>query len=473
MGARLLERERDRPIEHRRDVMACAEVLGAFGVGPTDIAEIDRASTTREDRASTSLEECLASALRDARDRTAFVRQTITRSSRGFTCSGRYADAVLEDELTRVLESLGWSIEWTRARAGFTITATDGNGTSRTATIEYPETPLGSDNLPAVLEALNRDLFDGIDARFVLLSSGVDRWRAALIETADLEEIREAYGDRIEAFDRPLLPADDIDAYLSTEGAAPWPEWATERTSQPANRGRIEADQGRSVRDDSTPSDSVAFIEEAEPGSSDPAEDTLEGRSSECQATTLSSDVLEVVGGSPSVTRVGRDGAAGRGDDPTASDEFGESDAPAESTDPVESDADPRNATRHFDRSVSSRRRERKEGDDGFGTLSGSVQTTTVSNESFGAGVEPETEDDRYRALGAALGSGKNISVKGLLDDEDFLPELPAAEPEEVRLTFEESFDPAAVPKAKAAAEQSGFEWVDAGSVQTTRVPSR
>ena len=468
MGARLLERERDRPTERQRDVMACAEVLGGFGVGPTDVAEIDRASNVVEDRDSTSLEACLASALRDARDRTAFVRQTITRSSRGFTCSGRYSDAVLEDELTAVLESLGWSIEWTRSRAEFTVTATDGNGTSRTATIEYPETPLGSDNLPAVLDALNRALFDGIDARFVLLSSGVDRWRAALIETADLEEIREAYGHRIEAFERPLLPADDIDAYLSTEGAAPWPEWATERTPGTAN-GRIDANPGYSARDDSAPSDSLPFIEEAEPGSSDP----VEGESSERQTSTLSTDVLEVVGGSPSVTRVERDGAAGRGDDPTGSDDPVGSDDPTESTDPVESVADPWNSTRHFDRAVSTRRRERQESDDGFGPLSGSVQTTRVSNESFGAGVKPETEDDRYRALGAALGSGGNVSVKGLLDDEDFLPELPAAEPEEVRLEFEEEFDPAAVPKAKAAAEQSGFEWVDAGSVQTTRVSGR
>ncbi len=43
-------------------------------------------------------------------------------------------------------------------------------------------------------------------------------------------------------------------------------------------------------------------------------------------------------------------------------------------------------------------------------------------------------------------------------------------EPEETRLRYEDPFDPGALREAKAAAEQSGFVWVDSGTLETTRV---
>lgn len=108
--------------------------------------------------------------------------------------------------------------------------------------------------------------------------------------------------------------------------------------------------------------------------------------------------------------------------------------------------------------------------DDGFGTLSGTTKTARVTNDSFGAGEEFATENDRYRALGVALGAGGVVDVEGLLEDDDFLPELPASGPSETRIEFADEFDPAAVPEATASAEQSGFEWVDSGSLETTRL---
>lgn len=93
-----------------------------------------------------------------------------------------------------------------------------------------------------------------------------------------------------------------------------------------------------------------------------------------------------------------------------------------------------------------------------------------MTNDSFGAGEEFATENDRYRALGVALGAGGAVDVEGLLEDDDFLPELPASGPSETRIEFADEFDPAAVPEATASAEQSGFEWVDSGRLETTRL---
>jgi len=65
---------------------------------------------------------------------------------------------------------------------------------------------------------------------------------------------------------------------------------------------------------------------------------------------------------------------------------------------------------------------------DEFRTLSGTSKTARIDNDSFGTALEPQSDDDRYRALGAALDAGGAVSVRGLLEDDEFLPELPTVE---------------------------------------------
>ncbi|OVE83708.1 hypothetical protein [Natronolimnobius baerhuensis] len=453
-----------RPPRDADELLVCADVLGAFGVTAADITRGHRRASGSDD----SLEAALADRLADGRDRTTVLRRTIAQSDRGVSCPARYTEGELEAELTAVFDAIDWTLECERwGRSGtqrWTLRTTDHRGRERETELEYPTTPLGSDNLPAVLRAINEALLSGTYARFVLLSAGVDRWQAALVDERDDERLCDQYGPRITAVERPLLPADGLEAYVPDEGGVisfgedgPWPAWAHEResTSTPQATAPTESDLDAT---DATAVDSL--IEEAEHGGSadDVSSDTdssAEQRDSTAATPDTTAPTAERGGfelcGSPTVSRVSDEGGeTGAGTD---ADEYG-AQATSESRS-NDSSAEP--PTEPDD-------------NDGFGSLSGSSTTARVSNDSFGSDVEWESDTDRYRALGVALGAGGRVSVRGLLEDEDFLPELPAMEPEETRLRYEDPFDPGALREAKAAAEQSGFVWVDSGTLETTRV---
>ncbi|WP_254521521.1 hypothetical protein [Natrinema caseinilyticum] len=393
------------PRDSDDDLLVCADVLGAFGVTATDI---ERESTGEE-----TLEAVLADAFADRIDRRTVLRRLIARCDRGVSCAARYSQADLERELEAVFESVGWSLTITATRTNWEVSATDPRGRHREASVTYPETPLGSHNLPAVLRALSETLLAGTGVRFVLLSSGSDRWQAALIETGELEHLRGRYGRRIDAVDRPLLPENGLEAYVPTDrskpnfepsgtaagadadtGTTPWPSWALEE----GGRGTIDGTE--SVE---------SLIEEAE----------CEQRDEQKERPR------EAVSGGAGATR-----------DASAA-------APATAG---------RTAT-----------------DGDFGTLSGPSPTERVANDAFGTDVGCQSDGDSYRALGAALDAGGTVASRGLLANDAFFPTLPTAELEEIRIEFADEFDPAAVRDAKSTADRSGFEWVDASSLEPTR----
>lgn len=517
--------------ESTREILRCADVLGAFGVTAEEVrafaAGARSASTEAESQSDTadSLERVLGTLLADTDDRTGLVRELICRSDRGFSCPARYDHDTLEEALAAVFERVDWLFELLETRDGVHLTAADQVRRRRERTTSYPETPLETDNLPAVLYAINESILDGTGARFLLLSTGADRWRAAMIREDELERLQERYGRRIAVFDRPLRPVADLAAYVPDADAAtpapadePWPTWARERTEAGetgagTDRGRSGPESGGPDGVDTGPDDTggsgsgdgsgdgdrdgngtrenhdgpaadgstvASLIEEAEPdeptGSddesrppdrkrSDDAGDAGDGRTSARKAehgsTTGPSRSVDgyELSGSPSVSRLGggTESAAGRketgeaGEAGTGTDRDGSDSGDGSGHDSVASAGGRATST------------------DGW-SLSGTTTTARVSNESFGTDDRPQSEDDRYRALGAALTTGRDVSVKGLLEDDDFLPELPAAEPEETRVTFEDGFDPDAVDEAKAVAEESGFVWLDSGTVETTRV---
>ncbi|ELZ15801.1 hypothetical protein C478_04834 [Natrinema thermotolerans DSM 11552] len=416
------------------DPPVAADVLGSFGVTPADVT----AATSSDG----SLEAALADAFATDRDRTAVLRRTIARSDRGIACDARYRTAALERALTGVFESVGWSLAVERTGDGLGLTATDPRGRSRETTVTYPETPLGTDNLPAVLWTITEDLFAGTDARFVLLSAGVDRWRAALVDESALERLRESYGPRIDAFDRPLLPEYGLGAYVPATSAGatggsddgPWPPWARERREH-----RTEP-----------PAGSVdALIEEAEPATGATATDSSDGAT----ARASSVDGFELRG-TPSVSR------RGEGPDERAEAGAAETGGAGRSSKTGDSRAGDRSTA--VDESGTD--------SDGFGTLSGTSERTRIDDDSFGTDIEGASAPDRYRALGAALDAGGDVSVRGLLEDDDFLPELPAADPDTVRIEYADGCDPVDPSEAAAVAEEDGFEWVDAGDLETTRL---
>ncbi|WP_256295784.1 hypothetical protein [Haloarchaeobius salinus] len=91
-----------------------------------------------------------------------------------------------------------------------------------------------------------------------------------------------------------------------------------------------------------------------------------------------------------------------------------------------------------------------------------------ITDDDFGVDVE-SSEDDRLAAYGAAIHVGGGISVEGLLDDDDFVPEFPAAERDEVRIEFEESFDPSTPSPAERRETDDGFVWVNEGELAENR----
>ncbi|RZH67327.1 hypothetical protein [Natrinema altunense] len=448
------------------DRLVCADVLGAFGVTAADVR--------RNAAGDGDLEAALADALATGIDRTTVLRRTIARSDRGLACAARYSRADLHDELAAVFDAIGWSLERSAARDGLALTASDPRGRARTATITYPETPLGSDNLPAVLRTINDAILAGTDARFVLLSSGVDRWRAALVERNELDALRDRYGPRIEAVDRPLLPEHGLAAYVpaagdnvaastetgpDTDSDGPWPPWALERGTR---------------RSSGSTSNVGSLIDEAEPSARVDGNTDTTGPSAD-RTSNATPDAAATSGADRSITAAPAgeiDGFELRGSPAVSRRCDGETDRATERGAGTASDrSGPMGDSSHGVRGGRSTAADEEPTDtDGFGTLSGASDTARVSNESFGTDLAPQADDERYRALGAALDAGGTVSVRGLLEDDDFLPELPAAESTETRIEFAADFDPAAVPEAKATAEESGFEWIDSGSLDTTRV---
>lgn len=314
-----------------RDVVVCADVLGSFGVTPDDVRAQRREYRTavppgQEER---SLESILSDVLADARDRTATVRQLVCRSDRGLTCSARYAQRALGRELEAVFDAIGWAFEWTRTgpaengRDRLELAATDPNGREREATVAYPQTPLADDNLPAVLRAVDERLLAGTDATIVLLSAGTDRWRAALVEEGELEALHDRYGERISAFDRPLLPEDDLEAYVpedpdegidptdATE-SDPWPEWALERAERRSNP-LVSPVETEAVAADDARDSVTSLIDEAEP------ERTSTGRTDDAPTDDTSADAsgstqgpLSSAAASTPSTEAGNSGAGRR-----------------------------------------------------------------------------------------------------------------------------------------------------------------
>jgi len=103
----------------------------------------------------------------------------------------------------------------------FDVVLTDASGATRSTTFAYPEGPLGTDNLPALLHDVETELLADTGMTFVPLTEREDRWRVLLLNEGRLESLREEYGDRIEVFDRPLLHAESMAEFAEPESVDP------------------------------------------------------------------------------------------------------------------------------------------------------------------------------------------------------------------------------------------------------------
>lgn len=159
--------------------------------------------------------------------------KTIADSARGIEAPGEYWNSAPEVHLRELLIPYGLelSFEPTRyadsiADGTFDIHLTDADGTSYRTRFSYPDTPLGDDNYPALLHAIEEDLLSAAGLAFVRLRSPTDRWRFMMLTTDQLTALQNRYGERIEVLGEPLLAEFQPEAFADEE-STPVPEWYT------------------------------------------------------------------------------------------------------------------------------------------------------------------------------------------------------------------------------------------------------
>ncbi len=203
-------------------------LLREFGLPPEDIRELHADENAPSDG---SLREFVARRLDGGSREDLFstLVETLTQSRRGISATASYWNYAPEVHLDEVFEPYGCSVTFRDAAHGgdgasVEIELEDAGGSSHTMRFEYPDTPLGDDNLPALLDAVERELLASTDLTFALLSPIDRRWRVVLLEADRLAELRRRHGERIEFAGRPLLREDQPPAYASGESAAAYPQ---------------------------------------------------------------------------------------------------------------------------------------------------------------------------------------------------------------------------------------------------------
>lgn len=228
----------DRRVTGIDPVEAAVEILDCFGVDADAIA--DRRGEEALDGV-TDLSEGVSAALRGSDGPSVpavFLRTVIANGPRGIDAPAKYWDSALKIQLENVFADVGATVEITDADGvpidesatapePFRVEITDAEGVTHGVTFEYPDTPLGSDNYAAVVQALQRDLLDGTGFTIVLLAARDRRWRFALVKTPDFEQLQDRYGDRITIGNHEVLGPRQPEAYVPTgpDGDVFVPSW--------------------------------------------------------------------------------------------------------------------------------------------------------------------------------------------------------------------------------------------------------
>jgi len=204
-------------------------VLREFGLPPADIRELHADGEDAVDD-DAPLSTFVARRVDDLSREALFSRlvETLTQSRRGISATASYWNYAPEVHLDEVFAPYGCSVTFRDAAHGnggasIEIELEDAGGTTHRMRFEYPDTPLGDDNLPALLDAVEDELLASTDLTFALLT-GIDRrWRVVLLEADRLAELRRRRGDRIEFAGLALLREDQPEAFADGETPAVYP----------------------------------------------------------------------------------------------------------------------------------------------------------------------------------------------------------------------------------------------------------
>jgi len=413
----------------REDALACADVLGGFGVTSDDVRD-------RVDGDAADLESAIRRALAEPEYPTAFLARTIAGSPRGVDAPARFWTTAPATQLGDAFAAIDWTFDVRGANGRslsvedaqpYRFRVEDARGRTRSTTFSFPDTALGDDNYPALVHAVNEELLYGLSARFVQLSDGTDRWRFALVDAEELDRLRDRFGERIAPFDRPLLAADGPAAYVPDadagsddasgggDGGVPVPSWAREAGER--------SWRGRRLTADAFDADAVGGLDhlDDDSGSAGDGLGNADDESVVVDATEPESaaDAIEFVGGEPASatssepadaaatgTELGTPGSA----DTSACDDGGST---------VVRDAETDEAVASAATSTGEDAKSTDDDLDGW-SIGGSVDATTRSADDGGSTVDGQNDDSAPDAS-----TGGALSASGFDWGED------ATEPEE------------------------------------------
>lgn len=191
-------------------------LLDRFGLSESEVIDLHWSGSVPDDASA----QAVVAHVVDEEERTPEslfdrLHRTLAASSKGVDTPKQYDPDEPGEELRDVLASYNTSVELLgpdgeRLRSDgpaepFDVVLTDASGASRSTTFAYPEGPLGTNNLPALLHDVETELLADTGMTFVPLSEREDRWRLLLLSEQRLSALRDAYGDDVEVFDRSLL----------------------------------------------------------------------------------------------------------------------------------------------------------------------------------------------------------------------------------------------------------------------------
>lgn len=202
--------------------------LRGFGLTPGEIAAyhgIDEVPAGIDRRAALAdeLSGLDASALTDR------LHRTLAKSQHGIDAPREYWSHAPQIHLEEVLDPYGCDVRL-RDDAGSPLSraSDDGEieiavrdratGEVRRTTFRYPEHPLGTDNYPALIAAVEDDILAPTSLTLVMLADRGRGWQFVLLEEDRLARLRERLGDRIAPFGEPLLHEDDPATFAAAPG---------------------------------------------------------------------------------------------------------------------------------------------------------------------------------------------------------------------------------------------------------------
>lgn len=217
-------------------------VLRGMGLTEPAIAE---AHGGRE-RPEGSLVSYLESELPDTDEQTLHesLLDAVANSPRGIDAPPEYWNHAPEVHMGELLAPYGCTLSLdpandadTLAEGRFAIRLTDAADAEYWTRFEYPESPLGEDNYPALVDTVDDDLLSAAGLTVVRLTSTTARWRFAMMTTEQLSALQERYGERLEIFGAPLLSADQPEAFDSE--VPPVPSWYDTSETEDSDDGEL------------------------------------------------------------------------------------------------------------------------------------------------------------------------------------------------------------------------------------------